>query len=32
MFETCAEKCVDKQIEYMPYLLKQVKSSLSNGS
>ncbi|KAJ8942654.1 hypothetical protein NQ318_013367 [Aromia moschata] len=29
IFEDCAKKCVDKQIEYMPSLLKKIKADLS---
>lgn len=32
MFEICAEKCVDRQIEYLPSLLKQIKASLVKDS
>ncbi|CAG9860330.1 unnamed protein product [Phyllotreta striolata] len=29
MFENCATKCVDKQLEYIPSLMKRMKSHLS---
>ncbi|KAJ8929499.1 hypothetical protein NQ314_017808 [Rhamnusium bicolor] len=31
LFENCAKRCVDKQIDYMPSLLKKVKTDLSKG-
>ncbi|XP_023017498.1 protein FAM136A [Leptinotarsa decemlineata] len=31
LFETCATKCVDKQLEYMPSLLKRMKADLAKG-
>ncbi|XP_030744953.1 protein FAM136A-like [Sitophilus oryzae] len=32
IFEDCATKCVDKQINYMPSLLKRIKADLSKGN
>ncbi|XP_060536196.1 protein FAM136A-like [Cylas formicarius] len=31
IFEDCATKCVDKQIDFMPSLLKRMKTDLSRG-
>ncbi|XP_028155647.1 protein FAM136A [Diabrotica virgifera virgifera] len=30
-FETCATKCVDSQVEYIPSLLKRMKANISKG-
>nr|CAI5855923.1 unnamed protein product [Callosobruchus analis] len=31
IFEKCAKGCVDKQVDYMPSLLKKMKADLSKG-